>query len=135
MIYFSKHMNENEVILPPGLKMKLVEGWYLPDGEKHFSHYLNEAKSKILTLSNENIEWHFIGKIQSNKVKDIVKHFSFIQTIASMKHAEIIDFECKKQNKIMDACIQINIDREDSKAGIFSDELDEFLEFIDNYEL
>ena len=102
-------------------------------GYKSFGeNYLNEAKSKILTLSNEDIEWHFIGKIQSNKVKDIVKHFSFIQTIASKKHAEIIDFECKKQNKIMNACIQINIDREDSKAGILSDELDEFLSNMAN---
>tara|TARA_B100000131_G_scaffold235012_1_gene226962 strand:+ start:30 stop:329 length:300 start_codon:yes stop_codon:yes gene_type:complete len=42
-------------------------------GYKSFGeNYLNEAKSKILTLNNENIEWHFIGKIQSNKVKDIV---------------------------------------------------------------
>ena len=49
-----------------------------------------------------------------------------------MKHAEIIDFECKKQNKIMNACIQINIDREDSKAGILSDELDEFLSNMAN---
>ena len=38
-------------------------------------NYLNEAKSKILTLSNENIEWHFIGKIQSNKVKDAIELF------------------------------------------------------------
>ncbi len=90
-------------------------------------NYLNEAKEKILLLDNKELEWHFIGKIQSNKIKDIVKYFNFIQTITSLKHARIINDECCQQNKIMDVCVQVNIDREDTKSGILPEELDGFL--------
>ena len=121
LIIVSKSQTINDI-------KKVINKNYLEFGE----NYVEEGIKKIAELNNKRLKWHFIGKIQSNKVKDIVKHFSFIQTIASKKHAEIIDFECKKQNKIMNACIQINIDREDSKAGILSDELGEFLSNMTN---
>ena len=93
-------------------------------------NYLNEAKEKILSLKNEKIDWHFIGKVQSNKIKDLVRYFSFIQTLTSLRHAKLIDDECEQQNKKINVCIQINIDRENTKLGILPEDLDNFLASI-----
>ena len=43
---------------------------------------------KIKQINDDTNEWHFIGKIQSNKIKNIVEYFNWVQTISSTKHAE-----------------------------------------------
>jgi len=94
-------------------------------------NYLDEAINKQRDLPKDyNIEWHFIGNIQSNKIKKIVSHFDWIQTVSSEKHAILIDESCKKLSKIINICIQINIDNEESKSGIHIKDLDEFIKKI-----
>jgi uncharacterized pyridoxal phosphate-containing UPF0001 family protein len=51
-------------------------------------NYLQEALPKILALKNQNLQWHFIGKIQSNKTRDIATHFSWIQSLDDLQIAE-----------------------------------------------
>ena len=97
-------------------------------GYKYFGeNYVDEAIKKIDDLNNKNLEWHFIGKIQSNKIKKICQNFHWIQTVCSQKHISLIDNNCRKIKKSMNVCIQINIDNEKTKSGIFLDELDDFL--------
>ena len=94
-------------------------------------NYLDEAINKQRDLpKGYNIEWHFIGNIQSNKIKKIVSHFDWIQTVSSEKHAILINESCKKLSKIINICIQINIDNEESKSGIHIKDLDEFIKKI-----
>ena len=75
-------------------------------GYKSFGeNYLNEAKSKILTLSNENIEWHFIGKIQSNKVS-----ISSLETKLSKSFIQVGIFGVENNaNKTRDQMLQLNL--------------------------
>ncbi len=93
-------------------------------------NYVDESLSKIEYFKKKNLEWHFIGRIQSNKIKKICKYFDWVQTICSEKHAVILDNECQKINKNMNICIQINIDNEESKSGIQINELNSFIKNI-----
>ena len=96
-------------------------------------NYLEEAVIKINEMNEDDIEWHFIGNIQSNKIKKIVKFFSWIQTVSSIKHANILNEECKKIDKKINICVQINIDNEKSKGGINIKDVDTFFENISIY--
>tara|TARA_Y100000389_G_scaffold204603_1_gene258279 strand:- start:91 stop:747 length:657 start_codon:yes stop_codon:yes gene_type:complete len=87
-------------------------------------NYLDEAQDKINQIKDSSIRWHYIGKIQSNKIRAICKDFEWIHTLSSQKHAIRINNECKEHKKIMNVCIQINIDEEDSKGGILLSEYD-----------
>ena len=109
---------------------ELIKSGYHIYGE----NYLDEAIKKIEEIDNNNLEWHFIGRIQSNKIKKIVKYFNWVQTISSEKHARLLNEECQKLEKKLNICVQINIDNEESKAGIMINEIDEFLNNISKYE-
>jgi pyridoxal phosphate enzyme (YggS family) len=89
------------------------------NGQNDFGeNYVDEAESKMKKINNPTIEWHFIGKIQSNKIKKISEYFSWVHTIYTEKHAKRLDSFCFQLNKIMNVCIQINIDNEESKGGV-----------------
>ena len=109
---------------------ELIKSGYHIYGE----NYLDEAIKKIEEIDDNNLEWHFIGRIQSNKIKKIVKYFNWVQTISSEKHARLLNEECEKLEKKLNICVQINIDNEESKAGIMINEIDEFLNNISKYE-
>lgn len=66
---------------------------------------------------NLNIKWHFIGRIQSNKIKYIVKFADLIQSIDSVEIAELINKEAQKNNKIQNILLQFNISFENQKGG------------------
>lgn len=87
--------------------------------------YIQEAEPKMKAL--DGVRKHFIGHIQSNKVKKIVELFDFIQSVDRIKIAKLIDNEASKANKKMPILIQVNISGEKSKSGIKPEELDEFL--------
>jgi pyridoxal phosphate enzyme (YggS family) len=109
---------------------ELIKSGYHIYGE----NYLDEAIKKIEEIDDNNLEWHFIGRIQSNKIKKIAKYFNWVQTISSEKHARLLNEECQKLEKKLNICVQINIDNEESKAGIMINEIDEFLNNISKYE-
>ena len=94
-------------------------------GQRDFGeNYLAEAIKKINQIDSPNIIWHYIGTIQSNKIKSLSENFTLIHTVASEKHAKKINDVCKKLNKVMNVCIQINVDNEDTKSGVSIDEYD-----------
>ena len=75
-------------------------------------------RDRVWELKNfENIKWHFIGRIQSNKIKYIVKFADLIQSVDSIEIAEIINKEAEKNNKIQNILLQFNISAESQKGG------------------
>jgi len=66
----------------------------------------------------EKAEWHMIGHLQSNKVKDAVRIFSLIHSVDSVKLAKVIDKEAARCGKIQDILLQVNISGEESKSGV-----------------
>jgi len=96
---------------------ELVEQAYLLGIKNFGENYLQEALQKIISLNHLDINWHFIGKIQSNKCKDIARNFQWVHTIDRFKIAKRLNDDCPL-NKIINVLIQINIDNEESKSGI-----------------
>lgn len=75
-------------------------------------------RDRVGELENfKNIKWHFIGRIQSNKIKYIVKFADLIQSVDSVEIAEIINKEAEKNNKIQNILLQFNISNENQKGG------------------
>ena len=81
-----------------------------------------EAESKLSHLP-ANLPKHFIGHLQSNKVKQIVSNFNSIDSVDSIKLAECISAEAVKQSKVLSIYLQVNISRDGSKFGFDIDEL------------
>lgn len=85
-------------------------------GQRDFGeNYLQEAVAKINAMSDLDIVWHFIGAIQSNKTRDIARHFQWIHTVDRQKIANRLDEGAVRP---LDVCIQVNVDDEPQKAGV-----------------
>ena len=85
-----------------------------------------EAIKKIQELPDEirnNSKFHFIGHLQTNKVKKAVEYFDYIHSIDSLKLAEIISEEAEKVGKIQDVFLQLNNANEEQKFGFSKDEI------------
>ncbi len=68
--------------------------------------------------------WHFIGRIQSNKLRDIVKHSVLIHSVSELRYLEKINLEASKIDKIQDVLLQVNIAGEESKKGISNEQFE-----------
>ena len=90
--------------------------------ENFGENYLQEAIEKISFLKHLKINWHFIGKIQSNKCKDIAKNFEWVHTVDRFKIAKLLNDNCPL-DKTINVLIQINIDKEENKSGINEEEI------------
>jgi len=80
-------------------------------------NYLQEAERAYEVIGNR-AEWHFIGHLQSNKVKKAVKLFDMIETVDSVAIAREIDKKCAQIGKVMPVLIEINSGREEQKSGV-----------------
>ncbi len=80
---------------------------------------------------HEDVRWHFIGQLQSNKVKYLVDKVYLIHSLGSISLLNEIEKVFGKANKVANTLIQINIGREDSKSGILEEDLYEFIEAIE----
>jgi PLP dependent protein len=97
-------------------------------GQTQFGEsYLQEALIKIALLSDKNIEWHFIGTIQSNKTRHIAAHFSWAHCVNSMKIAKRLNDQRPAHLPPINICIEINISHEENKSGVKTEELNDLI--------
>ncbi len=89
--------------------------------------YIQEARNKYDLLSGMPVSWHFIGHLQTNKVKYAIQLFDLIHTVDSIRLAVEIDHQARKLNKIQDVLLQINIGREETKSGINEEDLPDLI--------
>lgn len=109
-------------------KTKPVEliGAAISAGQHAFGeNYPDEAVEKIGQLADSPCEWHFIGAIQSRKSAAITQHFSWVHSIDRLKVAKKLAEHRPPGLPALQCCLQINVDGEDSKAGIAPDQLHE----------
>ena len=98
-------------------------------GENRVQEYLSKKDLYSKTTENGSApRIHFIGHLQTNKVKYIINEVDMIQSVDSVKLAHEIDRLAKANNKVMDILCEVNIGGEESKSGIAPDKLDELLE-------
>ena len=93
-------------------------------------NYAQELEEKVKQLSYKEIVWHFIGPLQSNKVKSIATNADWIHSLDREKIVNKINSECENENKKINGCIQINISGETSKSGLKPEELLDFADHI-----
>lgn len=89
-----------------------------------------ELKEKYDSYLKKDVEIHFIGHLQTNKVKDVVRLVNCIESVDSLKLLEAISKFCSKENKIMDVLLEINIGEEETKFGFKPSEILEKINFI-----
>ncbi|NVM25016.1 MAG: YggS family pyridoxal phosphate-dependent enzyme [Desulfobacterales bacterium] len=80
-------------------------------------NYLQDAL-RVINEVEEKAEWHFIGHLQSNKVKKVIDIFDMIESVDSLKLAREIERCCERRNKVMPVLIEVNSGKEDQKTGV-----------------
>jgi len=104
----------------------LKEAYY--EGVRHFGeNYVQELVDKQATLP-EDIHWHFIGHLQSNKVKYIAPFVYLIHGVDSEKLLLEINKQAQKQNRIVHCLLQIHIAQEETKFGLNAEELNHIVQ-------
>jgi pyridoxal phosphate enzyme (YggS family) len=94
-------------------------------GQRAFGeNYVQEAVAKIAGLADlrSEIEWHFIGPLQSNKTKVVSENFDWVHSVDRLKIAERLNEQRPDGSPRLNVCLQINVSGEDSKSGIAPDD-------------
>ena len=123
IIAVSKTFNINQI-------MPLIHFGHKDYGENKVQETLDKWKPNLL---NENkIKLHMLGRLQSNKVNEAVKIFSYIHSLDSEKLALKLSYAEKTINKNLSYFIQVNITSESQKSGIALNQVDDFINFCLN---
>ena len=119
-----RYCDENKVTLVAVSKTKSpaeISGIY-QQGQKIFGeNRVQELMPKYENLPKD-IEWHLVGHLQTNKVKNIASFVSLIHSVDSMKLLEEIDKQGEKANRIIDVLLQVFIAKEETKFGLSEEE-------------
>jgi pyridoxal phosphate enzyme (YggS family) len=76
----------------------------------------------------KDIKWHFIGHLQTNKVKYIAPYISMIETVDSLKLMKEINRHAEKNNRVIDILLELHLAQEDTKSGMSCDDMRQMLE-------
>ncbi|AZS15726.1 YggS family pyridoxal phosphate-dependent enzyme [Paenibacillus lutimineralis] len=94
-----------------------------------------ELRDKFPLMQQYNrVEWHFIGHLQTNKVKDVVKYVTLIHSVDRLKLGQALYQQLIKENKTMDILVQINTSYEESKFGASPETALELVEQLSQFE-
>ncbi len=98
-------------------------------GQRLFGeNYVQEGIDKIQALTElTDIEWHFIGELQSNKTRSVAEHFHWVQSLDRIRIATRLNAQRPSHLPPLQVLVQLNIDNEDTKAGISLAELPDFV--------
>ena len=133
------NIEASEKEIPNGVKLLAVSKTKpLSDLEEAYEAGIREfGENKVQELVakeeefHKDVKWHFIGGLQTNKVKYLVGKVCLIHSLSSIKLLKQIEKEFGKKNEIANVLIEINIGREESKGGILEEELEDMLSEIE----
>ncbi|MDO7863492.1 YggS family pyridoxal phosphate-dependent enzyme [Brochothrix thermosphacta] len=103
-------------------------------GQRHFGENRADAISAKHDVLNErypDIAWHFIGSLQTRKVKDILPFVSYIHSLDRLSLAKEIS---KRADRVIDCFIEVNVSGEDSKHGLVPEDVVSFIEKLQEYQ-
>jgi len=102
-------------------------------GMKDFGeNRVQDAAEKVISLPDLN--WHFIGHLQSNKVKDVLPYYMMIHSLDRLSLAKAVQSWAEKLDLLVNMLIQVNVSGEESKFGMKADDLGSFINQIDDYD-
>ena len=97
-------------------------------GQRDFGeNYVQELVDKNANITNKSINWHFIGHLQTNKVKYIANFVHLIHSVDSLKLLQEINKQGKKSNRVINCLLQVFIETEETKYGLSENELIDIL--------
>ena len=104
-------------------------------GQRHFGeNYCQEALDKIDLLKNQDLIWHFIGPIQSNKTKQIAQNFDWVHSVDRLKIAKRLNDQRPEGMGKLNVLLQVNIDNETTKSGVLIDEIEDLVTHFENFQ-
>lgn len=120
--------------LPQGVELVAVSKFHpaeaLAEAYRAGQRAFGESRAQELTAKAADlpadIRWHFIGHLQTNKVRPVVTHAHLIESVDSERLLRAIDREAKNQGKIARVLMQVHVAREETKFGFTPDELLDF---------
>ncbi|MDA0680920.1 MAG: YggS family pyridoxal phosphate-dependent enzyme [Proteobacteria bacterium] len=88
-------------------------------GQRDFGeNFVQEGLEKIRSAARNDLRWHFIGHLQSNKTKAVAEHFQWVHTIDRLKIAQRLSEYRPSDAEDLNICIEVNIDGETQKSGV-----------------
>ena len=122
--------------LPEGVKLVAVSKFHPNDyieaayqeGQRVFGESREQELAKKVVSLPQDIEWHFIGHLQTNKVKYIVSYISMIEAVDSLKLLKEINKQAEKCNRDVDVLLELHLAKEETKSGFDLDECRALLE-------
>lgn len=125
--------------LPPHVKLVAVSKFHPAEtvqeaydaGQRIFGESRVQEFLQKRPLLPDDIEWHFIGHLQTNKVRHIVPYVSLIQSADSIKLLRVIDAESRRIGKVSDVLLQLHVAKEESKFGF---DIEECLQYVSSGE-
>lgn len=121
--------NANNIALlavSKGQPLSAIQQAYQQGLRRFGENYLQEALDKKNQLADlADIEWHFIGPVQSNKTRKVAENFDWLHTIDRIKVAKRLNEQRPQELAPLNVCVQVNINNEDNKAGVTPEALSE----------
>lgn len=95
---------------------------------------VQELRDKQPIIGSEHAKWHFIGHLQSNKVRNVLQYVSCIQSVDRLKLGKVLHNQLSKENKKLDILVQVNTSYEDSKFGVAPEEALHLIEQLAHFD-
>ena len=128
-----KHIKEISGELPEGVKLVAVSKIHpvesLRAAYKAGQRIFGESRVQEIKLKHEvmpaDVQWHFIGHLQTNKVRALVPYVALIHSIDSLRLLECVDSEARRIGRVVDVLLQLHVAKETTKFGLTPDECKE----------
>ena len=122
--------------LPQGVRLVAVSKFHPAEyvkeaydaGQRVFGESREQELSRKVEVLPKDIEWHFIGHLQTNKVKYIAPYVSMIEAVDSLKLLKEIEKQGAKNNRVIDVLLELHIAEEETKYGLTLDACRQLLE-------
>lgn len=132
----AKSLHEVLRDLPDGVKLVAISKFHpneyievaYNEGQRIFGESQEQELSRKVDTLPKDIEWHFIGHLQTNKVKYIAPYISMIEAVDSLKLLKEINKQAAKHNRVINVLLELHIAEEESKYGFSPDACRQLLE-------
>ena len=131
---YSFNIPTNLIVVTKGRSLadiqKIINDGHIHFGENRVQESINKWKDILKT--NTDLKLHFIGKLQTNKVGDVIPYFSYMHSLDNDKLAVKMSTEEKKLKKNLNYFVQVNLGEENQKSGILKQDLSRFINYCKN---
>lgn len=127
----SEKIREIKAQLPQGVRLVAVSKFHpleaLQQAYEAGQRVFGESRAQELSVKAPampaDVEWHFIGHLQTNKVRQVIPHVNVVESVDSLKLLRLIDNEATRAGRVVDVLLQLHVAQEEAKSGFAPDEL------------